>query len=46
MSDHLNCGVGRRYGTFKVVDFEDRGAGFCGSTLKLRTVDFHESLGG
>ena len=35
-----------RYGTLEVVDFEDRGAGFRGSTLKFRAVDFHEPLRG
>lgn len=33
-------------GTLEVIDFEDRSTGLRGRTLKLRTVDFHESFGG
>jgi len=35
-----------RCGTLEVINFEDRGTRLRSGTLKLRTMDLHESLGG
>ena len=42
----IQSNVRGRRGTLEVVDFEDRGTGLRGGTLKFWAVDFNESLGG